>query len=147
MNEIALRELSDADLAIFFEHQRDPAGVAMAGVPSRDREAFTAHWRKIRADPTVILRAIEVDGEAAGNLVSWQSDEGRLVGYWIGREHWGKGIATAGLSRFLEIVTERPLRALVAGGNAGSIRVLEKCGFTRCGEDEEGFLYQLGEVS
>jgi RimJ/RimL family protein N-acetyltransferase len=44
---------------------------------------------------------------------------GRLVGYWIGKEHWGKGVAT-----------ECPLHAHVAKHNVGSIRVLEKCGFS-----------------
>jgi 16S rRNA (guanine(527)-N(7))-methyltransferase RsmG len=140
---ISLREVEDADLPIFFEHQQDPAGVAMANVPSRDRDAFMAHWRKIRADPTVVVRTVELDGAVAGNVVSWQSAERRLVGYWIGREYWGRGIATAALRGLLEVVLERPLHALVAADNAGSIRVLEKCGFVRIGADEEGFVFRL----
>jgi RimJ/RimL family protein N-acetyltransferase len=84
-----------------------------------------------------------LDGEAVGNVVSWEGEEGRLVGYWIGREHWGKGIATAALTAFLDVVRMRPLFALVHAGNAGSIRVLEKCGFVRIGQDEEGFVFRL----
>lgn len=52
-----------------------------------------------------------------------------MVGYWIAKEHWGKGIATQMLSQFLRIVPDRPLHAHVAKHNLGSIRVLEKCGF------------------
>ena len=52
------------------------------------------------------------------------------VGYWIGKEHWGQGVATRALAAFLQFVTERPLRAHVAAHNVGSIRVLEKCGFS-----------------
>lgn len=48
----------------------------------------------------------------------------------IGKSHWGKGVATAALSQFLKVVTTRPLYAYVAKHNVGSIRVLEKCGFT-----------------
>jgi RimJ/RimL family protein N-acetyltransferase len=140
---VVLRDVRDDDLPIFFEDQLDPAGVAMAGVPTRDREAFMAHWAKIRADPTMVQRTVEVDGEVAGNVVSWPSEEGRLVGYWIGRAYWGKGVATAALSALLEVLPERPLRAFVAAGNVGSIRVLEKCGFVRTGEDEEGFVFRL----
>ena len=95
---VSLRAVADDDLPIFYEHQRDPVGVAMAGVPSRDEEAFFAHWKKIRADPNNYMRTIEADGVVAGNVVSWQGEEGRLVGYWVGREHWGKGIATAALN-------------------------------------------------
>jgi RimJ/RimL family protein N-acetyltransferase len=143
MTQILLRKVVDADLPILFEHQRDPAGVAMAKVPSRDRDAFMAHWQKIRADPTAVLRTVELDGEVAGNVVSWPSEEGRLVGYWIGREYWGRGIATAALRGLLDVIRERPLLALVAAQNAGSIRVLEKCGFVRMGKDEEGFVFRL----
>ena len=57
-------------------------------------------------------------------------DDVRLVSYWIGKEHWGKGVATRALAAFLHIVTERPLHARVAKHNVASIRVLEKCGFS-----------------
>jgi RimJ/RimL family protein N-acetyltransferase len=140
---VVLRDVADEDLPIFYEHQRDPIAVAMADVPSRHRDAFFAHWDKIRASPTGIHRTVEVDGEPVGNIVSWQGEEGRLVGYWIGREHWGKGIATAALEAFLAEVPERPLHALVAAHNAGSIRVLEKAGFVCVGEDEEGPVFRL----
>jgi len=140
---VTLREVADDDLAVFFEDQRDPEGVAMAGVPARDQQAFFAHWEKVRADPTNYFRTIEVEGTVAGNVVSWQGEEGRLVGYWISREHWGKGIATAALRALLEEIPERPLIAFAASQNAGSIRVLEKCGFVRVGEDEEGFVFRL----
>jgi RimJ/RimL family protein N-acetyltransferase len=53
-----------------------------------------------------------------------------MVGYWLGKEFWGKGIATAALSQLLEICDERPVYAYVATRNIASIRVLEKCGFS-----------------
>jgi RimJ/RimL family protein N-acetyltransferase len=73
-----------------------------------------------------------VDGCVAGNVGCWTQDGQRLVGYWIGKEHWGKGVATQMLSMFLRLVADRPLHAHVAIHNLGSIRVLEKCGFTLC---------------
>jgi RimJ/RimL family protein N-acetyltransferase len=51
------------------------------------------------------------------------------VGYWIAREHWGRGIATRALGLLLEEVAIRPLHARAARTNAASIRVLERCGF------------------
>jgi RimJ/RimL family protein N-acetyltransferase len=58
----------------------------------------------------------------------------REVGYWIGSEYWGKGIATRALAAFLEHDRTRPLHARVAKHNVASVRVLEKCGFTVIGE-------------
>lgn len=85
---------------------------------------------------TVIANTILFDGRVAGNIVSWQGSGQREVGYWLGKEYWGKGIATQALSEFLTHVTARPLYAHVAAHNIASIRVLEKCGFTISGEDK-----------
>ena len=53
------------------------------------------------------------------------------------RKYWGKGIVTKALTEFLTNITERPLYAHVAKHNIASIRVLEKCGFRKVGEDKE----------
>ena len=66
---------------------------------------------------------------------TWEQDGKRLVAYWIGREHWGKGIATRALSDFLLLEPSRPLHAWVALHNRGSIRVLERCGFRRVAQE------------
>jgi RimJ/RimL family protein N-acetyltransferase len=141
--DVLLRDVVDDDLPILFKHQLDPAASAMAAVPSRDREAFMAHWERIRADDSVVLKTILVGEQVAGSVVSWQHEGERLVGYWIGRDHWGKGIATAALAAFLQVVETRPLRARVAEHNIGSIRVLEKCGFTRSDGNDGELVLQL----
>ena len=142
---IHLRDVTESDLAIFFEQQLDPVANQMAAFPARDQEAFMAHWTKILADESNLLKTILCDGQVAGNIVSWeQPDEGseQEVGYWLGRAFWGKGIATRALAAFLEHVTTRPLYAHVAKHNIASIRVLEKCGFKKMVEnnDEEVIL-------
>ena len=106
----------------------------MAAFPARDREAFTAHWGKILRDESVVTRTILFDGQVAGNVVSWPHSGERDIGYWIGREFWGRGITTRALSAFLGEVEARPLHAHVAKHNVASIRVLEKCGFAISGE-------------
>ena len=67
----------------------------------------------------------------------------RDVTYWIGREHWGAGLATQALQLFLGEDSTRPIHARVATDNAGSIRVLEKCGFRMTGKDR-GFAHARG---
>jgi RimJ/RimL family protein N-acetyltransferase len=141
---VRLRDVAEADLPLFFEHQRDPEATQMAAFPARDRAAFMAHWTRILADATLAKQTILVDGQVAGNIGSWEQDGEREVGYWLGREYWGQGVATQALAAFLAQITSRPLYAHVVKHNIGSRRVLEKCGFTVCGEDDEEFILMLG---
>jgi RimJ/RimL family protein N-acetyltransferase len=149
-----LRAVEQRDLDALFEQQADPVGSAMAGVPSRDRKAFDEHWRRITANDQNVIRVIDLDGEAVGHVLSWPAEGRRYVGYWIAREYWGRGLATAGLSELLGELRERPLHALVSTTNVGSIRVLEKCGFVAVGPaDDEmadegvpGLLYELRDA-
>ncbi len=146
-NTILLRDVIASDLPIFFEQQLDPVANQMAAFPARDREAFMAHWVKILADKTNILKTILFVRQVAGNIVSWEQLDRRAseVGYWLGREFWGKGIATQALSAFLEQVTTRPLYAHVVKHNIASIRVLAKCGFTITSEEGEEVILILRE--
>jgi RimJ/RimL family protein N-acetyltransferase len=124
-----LRDVVESDLDVFYEQQADPEASAMAVFPSRDREAFDAHWRRILADDGNVIRTIDADGEVAGHVLSWAADGRRYLGYWLGREFWGRGLASAALAEYVEELPERPLHAWVARSNIGSVRVLEKCGF------------------
>jgi RimJ/RimL family protein N-acetyltransferase len=133
--EIQLRDVTESDLPIFFANQSDREAVAMAALPARDRGAHFAQWKKAMADGTNILKSILVDGKLAGNLVSWDDSGKRQVGYWLGREFWGRGIATRALQLFLEVVKPRPLYAHAARRNRTSGRVLMKCGFRLVGAD------------
>ena len=134
--DVALRDVTEADLPVLFEHQRDPDATRMAAFPARDRAAFDAHWRKILGDPGVLARAIVADGVLAGNIGAWGDPGERFVGYWIGKEHWGKGIASRALAAFLAVERTRPLLAHVAKANVASLRVLVKCGFAVVGEND-----------
>jgi RimJ/RimL family protein N-acetyltransferase len=133
---VLLRDVTQDDIAIFYQHQLDPDATRMAAFPARDKAAFTAHWTKILRDDTVTAKTILFDGQVAGNVVSFEQDGKTLVGYWIGKPFWGKGVATGALLEFLGYVKTRPLYAYVAKHNIGSLRVLEKCGFTIYGEDK-----------
>ena len=134
--DILLRDVTEDDFAIFFEHQLDPDATRMAAFPARDRDAFIAHWARILSNDTIIKKTILFDGQVAGNVVCFGQAGEREVGYWLGKPYWGKGIATSALSQFLGHVQARPLYAHVAKHNVASLRVLQKCGFTITGEDK-----------
>jgi len=133
---ISLRPVEADDLPILFEHQRDPAACTMAAFPSRKRTDFMAHWDKIVASPSVTSRTVLLGNAVVGNMLAFDYEGRREVGYWIGRQWWGRGVATQALVEFLNVEPTRPIYAGVAPNNAGSIRVLEKCGFARCGEKD-----------
>ena len=146
-DHLFLRAVVDTDLPIFFEQQLDPDANWMAAFTAKDpsnREAFNAHWNRIRVEPTIFIRTILCAGRVAGSVLSYE-DEGRPeVSYWLGREFWGKGIATWALGEFLRTANlKRPMYARVAKDNLGSRRVLEKCGFAVIG-DERGYANARG---
>ena len=137
-SDVSLRQVEDDDLPVFFQHQLDPVATHMAAFTAKDpadEDAFNAHWARILGDEGITTRSILLDGQVVGHVASFEQD-GRLeITYWIGREHWGKGVATRALSLFLAEIEVRPIYARVAKDNTGSLRVLEKCGFTVCGHD------------
>jgi RimJ/RimL family protein N-acetyltransferase len=139
-----LRDVVDTDLPVFFEHQNDPDANRMALFLARDEDAFATHWRSVLANGEVTKKTIVFDERVAGYIVCFERDGRREVGYWIGKEFWGKGLATRALAELLEQVTARPLHAKVARTNVPSIRVLEKCGFVVAGSQSE-FDEALGE--
>lgn len=126
---LGLRDVIQSDLPIFFEHQRDPVSNKMAAFPARDEEAFYAHWGKIMVAENNLIKTILLDDTVTGFILSFVMEGQREVGYWLGKEFWGKGIASEALRQFLPLISERPLYAHVAKHNIGSRRVLEKSGF------------------
>ena len=134
-SEVTLREVRDADLPTFFEHQLDPDAIHMAAFTSpdrdpSDRDAFEAHWAKMRSDDTVIPRTVLFDGQIAGVVAKFEREGVPEVMYWIDKAHWGKGIATKALAGLLEVVKVRPINAGLAKDNVASMKVLQKCGFS-----------------
>jgi RimJ/RimL family protein N-acetyltransferase len=129
--EVALREVHDSDLPVFFRQMNDPEAVRMAAFTAKDPadwHAFDARWERIRSSDDV-ARTVLVDGDVVGSAAVYGEPGEREVTYWIDRAYWGRGIATAALRDLLAEVPERPLYARAAADNKGSLRVLEKCGF------------------
>ena len=131
MRAVQLRPVRPEDLDEHYAQQADPAASGLAAVASRDRAAFDAHWARLLADDTVVLRSVVADGEVVGSALCFGEPQDRRVGYWIARRHWGRGLATEALGLLLAEVAERPLHATVAVRNAASVRVLERHGFVR----------------
>ena len=102
---------------------------------ARDARAFL---KSVLAAQPETNFAIDVDGHAVGGIAfRRQSDVERVgaeLGYWLGEEYWGRGIATAAVRAVSEHALAghdlRRIFALPFAENRASARVLEKAGFT-----------------
>jgi RimJ/RimL family protein N-acetyltransferase len=105
-----------------------------------DGEAFLA-GKVLDLDGPVF--AIEIDGEACGGIGAHAGRGERAhtaeFGYWLGREHWGRGTMTRVVAAYAPWVMHElrlyRLYAAVLGFNIGSAQVLRRNGFM-----EEGVL-------
>ena len=135
---ITLRTFADSDLDALFVWESDPRAVEMAAFtradPS-DRDAFDAHYERVRSDPSNTLLAIEDDGEFVGTVGSYSMEGEREVTYWIAPARWGQGLASQALRAFLAVEQTRPLYGRVASHNAGSAKVLARAGFVEVGSE------------
>jgi len=147
VSPVRLREVTAADVLVFFEHQLDPQAARMAAfgpADPTDRAAHLVRWARILADDGVAARTVEFEGRVVGHVLRLRQFGEPEVSYWIDRPFWGLGLATAALQTYLELDPLRPLYARAAVDNVGSLRVLAKCGFVAVGEDV-GFAEGRGE--
>ena len=83
--------------------------------------------------------AIDVGGEAVGGVTLTVGTDieriGAELGYWLGEEHWGRGVVTAAitLATAHALTTLGLVRvfAIPFAENTGSCRALEKAGYRR----------------
>jgi ribosomal-protein-alanine N-acetyltransferase len=104
-----------------------------------DARQFIARAQRLRP-PTWF--AIEAGGALAGAIgYAARTDVERVgaeIGYWLGREYWGRGIMTTALRLVTRhaFAADPHLRRIFAvpfASNPASARVLEKAGYTREG--------------
>lgn len=128
--QVQLRPVTRDDLPVLAEIQSDPLANDMAAIKRQPPAALLDFLSTWMFAPGTVARVILADGEVVGSLSCFDSDGLRTVGYWLARSHWGRGIASQALKLFLDEIADRPLHARVASTNHGSIRVLQKAGFT-----------------
>lgn len=146
---VTIRAVEASDLDTFYVHQLDAEANRMAAFVGKDpanRAAFDAYWARNLQAAGNLNRTIVADGLVVGHIACFPQEGELEVTYWLGREYWGRGIATRALGRLLEIVTARPIFARTATDNFGSLRVLQRCGFTIVGRDR-GFAHGRGAIT
>ncbi len=130
---VRLRRVVESDIATFYGFQSEPGACEMAAYTPKGETEFRDHWLANIENENLRLYTILYDERVAGNIVTWESESGWEVGYWLGSAYQGQGVTSTALALLLENHTTRPLYAVVASHNKASIRVLNKNGFVACG--------------
>jgi RimJ/RimL family protein N-acetyltransferase len=141
-----LRALQVADAASLARHADNPAVARnlLQGFPSPYTQADALAWcsAHTRGDGPGYVWGIEVQGAIVGCTgvnpqTGWMRCNAE-VGYWLGQDFWGRGIATEGLGlvtdwawQSLPEVTR--LFASIFSWNVDSEKVARKCGYVREG--------------
>lgn len=154
--EIELRQTNPNDLETLFLFQLDEEANCLAAFTSKnpsDKNAYIEKWTRLLSDEKITIRTILLKKEIVGSIAKFEMDGNAEITYWIGKEFWGKGIASSALKNFLEIERTRPVFGRIAFDNLGSKKVLENCGFSKIGIEKgfanarekeiEEFIYEL----
>ena len=135
---LQLREVLPGDIALFYEHHLELRPLPL-DADDADREAsrarFMERWDQLLSEEGAFVQTITWDGVPVGYVARFTQKDRPAISYWLGRDYWGKGIATQAVRNFLGRVDERPLFARVAYDNLASIQVLRKTGFEIVGHD------------
>jgi RimJ/RimL family protein N-acetyltransferase len=139
-----LEMMTPADVEIRIRAETDPAMMTELGGPRPRADIERAHARSMlmAAEGTSWPLKIIVDGEAAGNVMVWESEhDGETIseiGWLTLPEFQGRGLATAAVREVLaKARAERKfgqIHAFPSVTNVASNRVCEKNGFTNLGE-------------
>ena len=146
-NKVAIRKfkISDLDrLMELFPNQKitNAIGITLSQNPPKITRTFEEKWlqKTIREykknKPSNLNLVITLDEEFVGTIGTHKVDyenESVEIGYWIGENYWGKGIATKALKLFIKEVNKQFKPKRIVGYaftfNTTSKKVMEKCGF------------------
>ena len=137
---ITLREYKKADVDRLVElaNNENVSKYLIYTFPYPYKKQDAEWWIEVGATANnSVTKVIEYNGIFVGSVgiipqSGWKAHSAE-IGYCLGEEYWGKGIATESLRMMTEIgfseLEFRKLFAPVLGPNKASMRVLEKCGY------------------
>ena len=146
---ISLRPWLDSDAETLYKYASDPDVGPRAGWPPHKsvEESLEVIRNVFNKDTTTWAIVLKETGEVIGAMGYGASCDCKLptregepiVGYWVAKPYWNKGICTETLQLMLDhIRTTTDIQSLLSGhfvDNPASGRVMEKCGFVPTGEE------------
>lgn len=90
----------------------------------------------LKARPNELIGIIGIHPRENGNLANSPAP---FIGYWLGKDHWGEGLATEAAQAIIDaafsLASTDAVEASARVINPASRRVLEKCGFRHEGSN------------
>lgn len=136
---INLRSLQKLDVSALIYHLNDDrvTKYLSSRIPSPYTREDAIWWVESGSKETGVARAIDYNGTFCGVIGAYKKEfeysHSAEIGYWLGYEHWNKGIATEALTDFTKYIFEtteiKRLFNPVTSLNIASARVLEKAGY------------------
>lgn len=137
-----LKQVQDSDQAFLYEGLGDPVAMPYNGVYFESFEAtreqidyYNRYYKEGSGIPWKIVD--KTTGESLGvvSIYNFKPEHQKAeIGYWLLPRHWGKGIAVEAIKAAIAYWHQHKklhrLEAFVEDENWGSIRVMEKVGFT-----------------
>lgn len=142
---LVLRQAGWDDLEAVHRMMSDPAVMRYWSRPEHETREETRHWLGFLVEQAEDSRdwLIEKDGGVIGKAGAWKLPE---VGFLLGREHWGQGLAHEAMMAVIAAVeSEFPgieLTAEVDPRNAASLRLLHRLGFHETHRAERTLLWK-----
>ena len=147
-DRILLRPWRESDAEALFKYASDPEVGPRAGWPPHiSMEESLEIIRTVFNDATntwdIVLKETDEPIGAMGYGPSCQCnlparEDEPLIGYWVGRPYWNRGICTEALRLMIDHIRQTTdIRSLISGhfiDNPASGRVMEKSGFIPTGE-------------
>jgi RimJ/RimL family protein N-acetyltransferase len=139
--KIQLRKLSANDIDHFMKWASDPEVTKSLLWDHYTSKDAALQFLKDVAEKHPWFMAICLEGKPVGSMtLDVRAGSGKCraeLGYVLAKKYWGQGIATKAISLMLEIgfrdLGVQRIEAFVDPDNIGSVRVLEKSGFTKEG--------------
>ncbi len=140
---LVLRAPHEADIESMVELADNPKVAAMtASLPHpyglEDARRFLADCERLNTACRYAITLSE-SGAFIGIGGIDPGSKGLRLGYWLGEPYWGRGYATEAAQALVELAFRATdiatLHVACRPENAGSRRVIEKCGFTPTGID------------
>jgi len=116
----------------------------LSDVPYPYTEQKAEEWLNNINDDDLLFSIFRNNSLIGGVGLSLEEDNDLDLGFWIGRDHWGKGYATEAAMGLIKYTQKefnfKQIKACYIKGNTGSSNVLRKLGFEEIGECKEYFL-------
>jgi ribosomal-protein-alanine N-acetyltransferase len=134
VNSLELRYFSINDAARISELLNDDKMAEWASnipYPYSDKDALD--WLDSCLEQNCSPHAILLENDIVGCISYWPTDNKIEIGYWVGRQYWGKGICTRAIKLLMgqdQFPKGKVIVAEVAAENTASKKVLLNCGFS-----------------